>query len=88
MPGGGDARSVVPWTEGLLPNVRTATMEYRVRTTLTQASASVRSEPMLVLWLTKCRPRLLPPTALREQYDTTPRQGKCERGSEVDEPMR
>jgi DNA-binding CsgD family transcriptional regulator len=63
-----------PRSASLTLQVRTATMEYRVRTTVTHVGASVRSEQIVVLWLRKCRPRQLPPAALREQYDLTPRQ--------------
>ena len=54
--------------------VRTAAAEYRVRTTVIDVSTPGHPEPLHVLWLRKCRPRQLPPGALREQYGLTPRQ--------------
>jgi DNA-binding CsgD family transcriptional regulator len=68
------ANDSCPRVASLTLHVRTATTEYRVRSTVTDVTTPTRPEPLLVLWLRKCRPRQLPPAALREQYGLTSRQ--------------
>jgi DNA-binding CsgD family transcriptional regulator len=63
-----------PRAVSLTLRVRTATTEYRVRTTVIDVNTQASSEPLHVLWLRKCRPRQLPPAALREHYELTSRQ--------------
>ena len=54
--------------------VRTASMEYRVRGTVTDSKGAFRSRDLVVTWLRPCKPRHLSAEELRSRYGLTARE--------------
>jgi DNA-binding CsgD family transcriptional regulator len=58
----------------LVLQLRTSEMEYRISATAVTERTRSQSEPLCVVWVRRCKPRLLTAAALREQYGLTPRE--------------
>ena len=54
--------------------VRTSTGEYRLRGTAMRGADGLRTEGITVVWVRRCRPRVLTPQTLRARYGLTPRE--------------